>query len=423
MADSKKKWLVPGIIGNILEWYEFALYGYFVHTISRLFFPVNNQALSLIATFSVFAIGFLMRPLGAVIFGHIGDRYGRKKALISAIFCMAIPTGLMGLLPDYEALGIYAAVLLTFLRLLQGLAVGGEFTGSFVYLVEHAPARQRGFYGSLTLCSGIVGVMLGSGVSALVGYLANGTTAELWAWRIPFVLGFALGLLGFYVRRSMPETPGFEKISATGKRVAHPILWTLLKSPASLLYAAGLVALPVAGFYMLFVYLSSYLTIYYKMPIGQVMLINTLTMMMLVVIIPVIGCLSDKVGRRPVLFGGALGFIFLSYPLFHLLQQASIATVFIAQSAFAILVALSYSIIPAVLVEMFPTSVRYTGLSLPYNIASALFGGTAPLIATFLIAQSENLSAPMYYLIGLALILLLLIWRLPETFLLDLEEI
>jgi len=423
MANEKKKWLMPGIIGNILEWYEFALYGYFVHTISTLFFPVNNQALSLIATFSVFAVGFLMRPLGAVVFGHIGDRYGRRKALILAIFCMAIPTGLMGLLPAYETLGIYAAILLTFLRLLQGLAVGGEFTGSIVYLVEHAPQHQRGFYGSLTLCSGLVGVMLGSGVSALVGYLANGTAAELWAWRVPFVLGFGLGLLGFYVRRGMPETPHFEKISAIGKRVAHPILWTLFKSPAKILYAAGLVALPVAGFYILFVYLTSYLTIYYKMPTGQVMLINTLTISILVATIPIVGRLSDKIGRRPVLLSGAIGFICFSYPLFYLLQQATIATVFVAQGIFAILVALSYSVIPVVLVEMFPTSVRYTGLSLPYNIASALFGGTAPLVATFLIVQSGSLSAPIYYLIGLALILLLLAWRLPETFLLDLEDI
>jgi len=423
MANDKKKWLMPGIVGNILEWYEFALYGYFAHTISHLFFPIEDRALSLIATFSVFAVGFLMRPLGAVVFGHIGDRYGRKKALISAIFCMAIPTGLMGLLPTYDTLGIYAAILLTFFRLLQGLAVGGEFTGSIVYLVEHAPQHQRGFYGSLTLFSGLIGVMLGSGVSALVGYLANGSSAELWAWRVPFVLGFALGFFGFYIRRDMPETPNFERVAVIGKRVTHPLLWALLKSPTSLLYAIGLVALPVTGFYILFVYSSSYLTIYHKMPAGQVMLINTLTIIMLIATIPVVGRLSDKIGRRPVLLSGAIGFVCLSYPLFYILQQATVATVFIAQGVFALLVSLSYSVIPVILVEMFPTSVRYTGMALPYNIASALFGGTAPLLATFFIAQSGNLSAPIYYLIGLAVIFLLLAWRLPETFLLDLEDI
>lgn len=414
-ASSRTKLIIPGIIGNVLEWYDFSLYGYFAPIIAKLFFPTSNQFLSLLATFGVFAIGFLMRPLGAIIFGYYGDRAGRKKTLAVAVILMAIPTTLIGLLPTHEHIGVLAGILLTVCRLLQGLAVGGEFSGSIVYITEHAPANRRGVYGSWAMFSAFTGLLLGSGVSAMTSLLPT-DALNMWGWRIPFLMGLLLGVVGLYLRLRMPETPNFLALLANRQILDNPINQSFKVALLPMVMAAGLVFLPAMGFYLLFVYLSSYMTTVLHVPLRTALTINTISMLGIILVIPWVGLLSDHIGRKPVLYLGAIGFIIFSYPLFLLLQQANFASILIAQTCFAILVCFAYAAIPATLVELVATNIRYTAMSFPYNFSNAVFGGTAPLIATYLIAKTGNPLSPSFYLIFAGVVMLLFVFSLKESY-------
>jgi MHS family proline/betaine transporter-like MFS transporter len=327
---------------------------------------------------------------------------------------MAIPTTLMGLLPTYAQIGTWAGVLLLICRLLQGLAVGGEFSGSIVYVTEHAPISRRGFYGSWVMFSAFAGLLLGSGVSALASNLLSPESLNSWGWRIPFLLGFVLGFVGLYLRLKMPETPQFLALKKLGQIVPHPVRQAFKQAPREMFLGVGLVFLPAMGFYTLFVYLSSYMTTVLKIPLQTALLINTFSMFIIILTMPWVGLLSDKVGRKPVLFLGGMGFAILSYPLFILLQQGSFLTVFIAQACFGVLVCFAYAAIPATLVELINTNIRYTAMSFPYNFSNAVFGGTAPLMATFLIQKTGNILAPSIYLIFGGLVMCVFVWKINE---------
>lgn len=408
--------ILPGIIGNILEWYDFSLYGYFAPVIAKLFFPTTDKFLSLLATFGVFAIGFLMRPLGAVIFGYFGDRTGRKKTLATAVMLMAIPTTIIGLLPTYAHIGISAGILLLICRLLQGLAVGGEFTGSIVYITEHAPNRHRGMYGSWTMFSAFTGLLIGSGVGAIMSTLLPAEALSSWGWRIPFLMGLLLGVVGLYLRLRMPETPNFLAMKAKQEILKNPLNQAFKVAIRPMVMSVGLVFLPAMSFYLLFVFLSSYMTAFLHLPLHISLTVNTLSMLGIILVIPWVGLLSDKIGRKPVLQIGALGFIIFSYPLFLLLQQATFTSVLLAQLSFAILVSFAYAAIPATLVELVATNVRYTAMSFPYNLSNAIFGGTAPLVATYLIEKTGNPLAPSLYLIFAALVMFCFVLTIKESY-------
>lgn len=415
MQTSTRKLIIPGIIGNVLEWYDFSLYGYFAPVIAKLFFPTSSQFLSLLSTFGVFALGFLMRPLGALVFGYFGDRIGRKKTLALAVILMAIPTTLIGLLPTHENIGIAAGILLMACRLLQGLAVGGEFSGSIVYITEHAPQNSRGLYGSWAMFSAFAGLLLGSGVSALANLLPP-ESLSVWGWRIPFLMGIVLGGVGLYLRLRMPETPNFLAIQSAQKISKNPVKQAFSMSLKPMVMAAGLVFLPAMGFYLLFVYLSSYMTTYLHVSLGTALMVNTISMFGIIISIPCVGWLSDKIGRKPVLIVGALGFIIFSYPLFILLQKADLTSMLTAQICFAVLVSLVYAAIPATLVELVTTNIRYTAMSFPYNFSNAVFGGTAPLVATYLIHNTGNQISPSFYLIFAAIVMLIFVCIVKESY-------
>ena len=414
-TSSYTKLFVPGIIGNILEWYDFSLYGYFAPVIARLFFPTSNQLLSLLSTFGVFAIGFLMRPLGAIIFGYFGDKIGRKKTLAFAVILMAIPTTLIGLLPTHQEIGITAGVLLTLCRLLQGLAVGGEFSGSIVYITEHAPNDRRGMYGSWAMFSAFTGLLIGSGVSALASLLSP-HALNTWGWRVPFLMGLILGFVGLYLRLHMPETPNFLSIKNKHEILNNPTTRAFKSFIFPMILMMGLVFLPAMSFYLLFVYLSSYMTDFLHVPMRVALTVNTISMIGIIIIMPWIGLLSDKIGRKPVLYSGALGFIILSYPLFLLLQHATFISILFAQTCFALLVCLTYASIPATLVELVPTAIRYTAMSFPYNLSNAIFGGTAPLVATYIISKTNNPLSPCFYLIFAGIVMLCCVFILKESY-------
>jgi MHS family proline/betaine transporter-like MFS transporter len=400
MTDkSLLKVVIPGLAGNVLEWYDFALYGYFASIMSPLFFPVGDKTWSLIASFAVFAIGFIMRPVGAIIFGHLGDKFGRKNSLAAAILLMAIPTMLMGCLPSYQSIGIAAPILLIIFRLLQGLAVGGEFTGSIVYILEHAPKNQRGFFGSLSMSSAFLGLLIGSLAATVVSYFGAS-----WAWRVPFLLSIILGAIGLYLRMGMPESPIFERIKKQGEVIKHPFILTFKHYKLQMLIAIAIVLLPATGFYLSFVYLATYLNHFFDINLHHAMLVNTVTMSVVIIIGPLFGIIADRITPKQVIKTGACAFLCLSIPLYILLSEADTEEIVLAQSLFALLVAMSYAAVPAALAELFPANIRFTGISFPYNIANALFGGTAPLIATSGIKITNLLIFPGIYLSILSLI-------------------
>lgn len=412
----RKRVLLSASIGNMLELYDFALYGYFAPIFAGLFFPSTDKTLSVAITFAVFAVGFIMRPLGAILFGYFGDRVGRKKALSVSILLMAIPTTLIGLLPTYAQIGIAAGVLLLCCRLLQGLATGGEFTGSIIYIAEHVPENRRGLYGGWAMSSTFTGFLIGSGISAIFTLIIPADALHAWGWRIPFLLGFILGIIGLYLRLRMPETPNFIAMQAAKQIATNPLSAAVKEGLKPMLFILGLNFLPAASYYMSFVYLSSYFVLYLKFPLHIALTVNTINMVLLVIIVPLLGFISDKIGRKPLLIIGCLGFVLLSYPLFSLMQSKTFVAILLAQFGFTVFVACLFAVIPATVVEMVKTKIRYTAISLPYNVSSALFGGIMPLVATFLIHQTTNLASPSFYLILAGIVTIFTVFCLRESF-------
>lgn len=398
--------LITGAVGNVLEWYDFALYGYFAPVFAAMFFPSEQLSASLFSAFGVFAIGFLARPLGALLFGYIGDTVGRRDALAWSVTLMAVPTVAVGLLPTYAMIGIAAPLALTLCRFLQGLSVGGEFTGSVTFLVEHAAPSQRGYIGSWAGFSAQIGALLGSGVGALVASSLTDEALHQWGWRIPFLLGSLIGFVGWYLRTRIPESPAFEQARQAGALCTSPIREVFTHQRIAVARVIGLVWLHGVGFYLLYVYLTTYLSTVTTVPLATVLTINTMCMLLLAVLIPLMGRLSDTIGQKPLLLIGAVGLAITVYPSFIWLTSGDLSLLWGAYVWLTVLMSCYFGPFFAVVVELFPTQQRYTGLSAGYNIAAALFGGTAPLIATLLIEWSGNILSPSLYVILCALIAL-----------------
>ena len=397
-VPSIKKTLLAGAIGNVLEWYDFALYGYFAPVLAALFFPSTHPSLSLMAAFGVFAIGFLARPLGGVLFGYWGDTVGRRDALAWSVLLMAIPTCLVGILPTYEMIGLAAPVALTLCRFLQGLSVGGEFTGSVTFLVEHADQTQRGYVGSWAGFSAQVGALLGSGVGALIALSLTEDALHQWGWRVPFVMGGLIAVVGWYLRTKTRESPAFERVRRAGTLSTFPLREIFENHRTALAQLIGLVWLHGVAFYLLYVYVTTYLVTVTAVALGTVLTLNTGCMTLLALLIPVTGGWSDRVGQKPLLVFGAAGLAILAYPLFLWLTSGHVPLMIAAHVLLTVLVSCYMGPFFAAIAELFPTQQRYTGLSVGYNVASALFGGTAPLLATLLIEWSGNSLAPSFYL-------------------------
>lgn len=386
------------MVGNALEWYDFALYGYFATILSSQFFPSTNHFVSLMATFGVFAAGFIMRPLGAIVFGHIGDKKGRKNALLWSIYLMTIPTTLIGLLPTYEQIGWMAPALLTVIRLLQGLSMGGEFTGSMIFIVEHTNTQKRGFAGSWAPFSLLLGVLIGSAIAALTSLLLSPEDLHNWGWRIPFLISILGGLVGVYMRRTLTEPASFVKAKQDSKSSAIPIVEVFQKHLSKVFLILAIDLLVAIGFFTVVSFVVSHLSAVIGLPKTTALLINTASMLACAICIPCSGWLTDKFGRKPIMMGAALGFAILGYPLFLGLSAGGILVPLCCHVGLGILLGFYFGPISAVLVEIFPTSARYSGISIAHNISMAVFGGTAPSIALALVHFSGNHAAPAFYL-------------------------
>jgi len=396
---------VGGVVGNILEWYDFAVFGYFAPIIGPLFFPSEDKLASIISAFGVFAAGYLMRPLGGLLFGSIGDRLGRKKALQLSIMMMGIPTVALGLLPTHASIGVLAAVMLVVLRLLQGISVGGELIGSISFVTEIAPAKKRGYYGSWTLFSAIAGILLGSMMATVMHLSLSESQLHSWGWRVPFLAGFVVVVFGLWIRSGLRESEVFEKEKKEGRTAKAPVREAIRTKPGRIVHVMALVMGMAVGIYTLFVWWPTYLTKIIPHPIEHALLVNSISMFVMLMLIPVMGHLSDKVGRKRVLGGSFLAMAAVVYPIFVLTDHSAFVGALLCQLVLAVIMAGIQGTVPSTMVEMFPTRTRFSGVAMGYNVAFALFGGTAPVVSTWLIKHTNHdLTAPAYYVIGANLV-------------------
>ena len=407
--------LLAGIAGNVLEWYDFAVYGFFAPVFAELFFPSENPTVSLIASFGAFAAGFLMRPVGGAVFGFIGDRIGRRQALNLSVLLMALPTFLIGLMPTHAQIGITAAILLVLLRMAQGLSVGGEYTSSIVYLVESAPKDRRGFFSSASQVGAIGGILLGSFVGSVLTDMLDENQLHAWGWRIPFLLGILVAAVGFIIRRHMPETLQEEE------KVENPLreMW---ENRREVLRVSGLNLMVAVSFYAVFVFAVTWLVDYVREPRALALKLNTLSMVALMFAVPFFAWLSDRVGRKPLLIAGAVGMAVLGYPLVWLMQHPNDLMILAGQTGLAILLAVYVGPIPVTLTEMFPSKVRVTSVSIGYNLVYAIFGGTTPMVAVWLIEKQNDNLAFAWYIVAAAAVSLLIAFTVKDRHKLPLPD-
>jgi MHS family proline/betaine transporter-like MFS transporter len=414
-ASVRARVAAAGIVGNILEWYDFALYGYLATIFAGQFFPSSDPLTSLIGAYAVFAIGFLARPLGGLIYGHIGDRYGRRRLLTLSVVLMGVPTFLLGLLPTYASVGVLAPVLLVALRFIQGISTGGEFVGSIVFLVEHAPPKRRAFFGSLANFGSLIGGLLGAAVAWLMTALLPSAELYDWGWRLPFLSGIIVAGAGLWIRLGVDESPLYREMHDKGAIEDWPIRTALHDHPKEIAATAGLNWLPSVGYYMVFVWLTADLSKVVGLNLSTALGIGTLGLLLATLVTPAIGALTDRIGPRKVLAAAGFTAVLTSIPLLLLAGLGTVPAATAAQLGLALIMAIYLGAMPVVFVSLHSARVRCSSLSIGYNSAVAIAGGTAPLIATTLVSVTGWQAAPGLYLTASAIIGLSLLPFVPRS--------
>lgn len=380
-----------------MECYDVTLYSFFATLLAPLFFPSDRPGLSLLASFAAFALGMAMRPLGGIVFGHVGDKYGRKYALKTSLFLIVLPTLVISLLPTYQEIGAAAPIVLVSCLLLQGLCVGGEYSGASVFVVEHTKKSSPGFWGAVLISSGFLGSLIGT----LMGYLFTKYFDPAWGWRFPFLIGGVFGLIGFHRSYKLQETPDFQKIIDEKLTITRPLLTVLKSYPLNfmcVICVGGASFIPV---YAATTYLGSILSQDLNLAHSQIMLFYSLAMVIYLVFLPIMGALGDRFGAKRMMILGALGMVFLSYPLFCLLSARTLMAAIITQVVLSILNTIFSG--PSLLFKagLFPTTGRHSALGVGYNLGGAIFGGTGPLICAALVGWSNDYrSAGLYVTFG-----------------------
>jgi len=388
--------LVAGMSGNLMEWYDFALYGVLAATLGQLFFPHGSRLAALLAVFGVFAAGFVMRVVGGAAFGHIGDRLGRRRALLVSASVMALATALVGCLPTYAQAGVWAPILFTLFRLLQGLSVGGEFTTSISFLIEHAPPRHRALQGSLAGCTGGLGILLGSAMGNALFSIFTHDDVLAWAWRLPFLLSVPLGLSLAVLRATLPaDAPQAARAPGT----VSPV-WAVLRShPRRIVRGALLGWGPNSAFYTVAVFLGSFMATERMLPLQSALGLQTASIALMVVLTPLAGALADRVGRRRVVLSGLALLAALAAPLLMILRNGDPRDDLFAELLYSALIVCALPVYQVWIAESFPHAMRTSGLGLAYNGAAGILGGTTPLISTALADASGSALAPAAYVI------------------------
>jgi MHS family proline/betaine transporter-like MFS transporter len=381
------------------------IYGMFAVQIAANFFPTGDSTAALLQAFAIYGVGFFMRPVGAIVIGAYGDRHGRKNALVVTVGLMAAATAITGLIPSYASIGIAAPILLLLCRLVQGFSTGGEWGGAATFLVEFAPPGKRGLIGSVQQFSVGLALIAGTLTAALLNGLLSKEAMIDWGWRVPFLIGFVLAPVGLYLRSRVSESPAFSRAVAKKEVARSPVLESLSMHRLPVLAAFGMSAIGTVGNYTYNIFLPTYASKTLGLPPTTAYTSATIAAVVLTVLTPVMGAISDRIGRKPLLLASAIIYGVISFPLFSYLSTAPDGTrLILVQSVSAVLLAMYAGPLCAILAELFPTKVRFTALSIGYGMSVTLFGGCAPFIAEYLISATKSPVAPAFFLIFAAII-------------------
>lgn len=399
------KVLIASLFGSTIEWYDFFLYGTMAPlAFNKLFFPTLDPTVALLVAYAGFGISFFLRPLGGIIFSHLGDRIGRKKTLILTLLVMGIATSVIGLLPSYESIGVAAPVLLICMRMIQGIGLGGEWGGSMLLAVEYASPDKKGLFGSVPMIGVYIGMLMGTGSVALLTSLPGNQFLE-WGWRVPFLFSIVLVILGLWVRKEIDETPEFREAEKKGNLAKFPLGETLRHHWKEVLLTFGIKPIESAPFYLFSMFGTSYAI--KQMGYSQTTALNAVTVGVIVtgIAIPFMGKLSDRIGRRTLFYIAACCVMLYAFPYFYILSMKSTFAIYAAVTLGLLMSSPLTAIIGTLFSEIFSTKVRYTGISLGFHLGTAVSGGVAPFVATALLgAYGDRWEPVSIYLIGYGVI-------------------
>jgi metabolite-proton symporter len=420
--SSVRKVIVASLIGTSLEWYDFFIYGTAAALVfNKLFFPSFEPLVGTLLAFATYAVGFVARPLGGLLFGHYGDRIGRKNVLVVTLLLMGIATFAIGLMPTYATLGVWAPILLVVLRFVQGLGLGGEWGGAVLMTLESGDERRRGLNASWPQVGVPLGLLLANGVLSLMGVLTNDAAFLSWGWRVPFLLSGVLVLVGLWIRLTIAESPLFREVEESHTKAAAPILEVLRRYPKKVLLAVGARVGVDVAFYTFVLFITTYVATYLKLPRNYALNAVLIAAAVQVVLIPFFGSLSDRFARRPVYLAGAIGAAVWVFVFFALLDTGQFWLIVLATVVALVFHAAMYGPQAAFIAEMFPTKVRYTGASMGYQLAGIIGGALAPIISVALLDRFDTSLAVSVYAVIMLLVTIICVLLAPETSKIDLH--
>jgi len=422
-SASPRKVIVASLVGTSLEWYDFFLYGTASALVfNKLFFPNFDPLVGTLLAFATYAVGFIARPLGGLVFGHFGDRVGRKQVLVVTLLIMGIATFLIGALPTYQAIGVAAPILLVVLRFVQGLGLGGEWGGAVLMSLEHGAPDRRGLNASWPQVGVPVGNLLAAGVLGLLNLLLTEDAFLSWGWRIAFFLSGALVLVGLWIRMTITESPLFEEVESAGEKARMPLIEVIKRHPRGLLVAMGARLGTDVAFYTFTLYILTFLTANLGLPRSVGLNAVLIGSAVQIALIPLFGGLSDRYGRRPVYALGAVSAAVWAFVFFPLLSTRSPVVIVLATVVALITHAAMYGPQAAFIAELFSTELRYSGASMGYQIAGVLGGGIAPLVSIALAGATGTAFAVSFYVLAMVVLTLIALWAAPETAWEDLHD-
>lgn len=413
-ARAARKITAAGCVGIFAELYDNGIFGFMAATLAMVFFPNSRNAVLLV--FVGYAISFFFRPIGGIICGHLGDRIGRQRLLVFVILLISVATAAIGVLPTYAAIGVAAPILLILLRVLQGFSVGGEAAGAMTFLAEHAPEGKRGLYTSYAQIASFLSLLTGTVIAAAMTSGLGADRMQAFGWRIPFLLAIPLGITGIYIRKRISDTPNFTRLQAEGGLSKNP-LKEAFSSPQhrrAMLLALFIPLMNGSGYYVLFTYMPTFMSKELHFSNVQGLLVTAVSLVVISIVIPFMGALSDRIGRKKVLMGSAIAMALAGLPCYQLIGTGSVPLAIVGACVMAVIFAGHTGVIHILLVELFPTRVRYSAYGLGYNVSSALFGGTAPLLMTYLISQTHNVYMPAFYAVTTAVGTLIAVSRVRD---------